>query len=759
MNDLKTLQKVAVIGAGVMGAGIAAQAANGGAEVLLLDIVPTNCRATDRNEIAQDALDRLLKAGTSGGLMHPCVAERIQVGNTEDNFAQLAEYDWIIEVIVEQLAIKQDLYRRLNEVRRADTIISSNTSTIPLAKLIEGLPQNFCQHFVITHYFNPPRHMRLVEIIAGEQTLPNVVTQVSRFNDQKMGKTIIHCADRPGFIGNRLGVFWLQVALQEAINLNLTIETADAIMSICGFPRTGVFGLWDLVGIDLMPTVTESLSRLLPDNDDFVAYATLTTTVKNMLDKGYYGRKGKIRQGFYRQTKNDNGNYIKEVIDLDTLTYRALQKPHLASTQLKPGQLTELLASDDKGGQYAWRVLSQILHYATKLIPEVATEVNAVDQVMKLGYNWRWGPFEMIDKIGLAPLTKRLEKEGIKLSSFIQNAANRPVYRYQDQHLTTLDATGDYHQTVKAKGILSLTDIKRQGAIETYTQSTVWDLGNDVWCMEFTSNLPTLNSELLEQISTTLTLATAQQKALIFYNEGPVFATGADLKELLSLIDKPEQLRAFINKGQQLFHALQTASIPTVGALSGKALGGGLELLLHCQSIQAHAEISVGLVENLVGIVPGWGGCKELLLRSVERFGAERAISHSFDLIRNSKVTASAIEARQLGFLRDSDGISMSLDRLLFDAKQKALTLRSAPPVQQAPVPSLPVTDEIKLSLDGYQAHLDNTLLMLLSQAQSNNWYHRFFEYEHDTNQKLCQYPETRARIEHLLEAGQPLIN
>jgi 3-hydroxyacyl-CoA dehydrogenase len=753
------ITKVAVIGAGVMGAGIAAQAANGGIEVLLLDIVPADCAAADRSQIAQRAVARLLKSGSAGGLMHPSVAERIQVGNIEDDFERLTACDWIIEVIVERWEIKQALYRRIAKVRRADTIVSSNTSTIPLAKLMEGLPAEFRQHFVISHYFNPPRQMRLVEVVKGDDTLADVVTRLTQFNDKQLGKTVIHCADRPGFIGNRLGVFWLQVALQEAINLSLSVEDADAIMSVCGFPRTGIFGLWDLVGIDLMPAVTASLGSLLPDSDDFTPYATTVAKVQGMLDKGYRGRKGPALQGFYRQSIDEKGQRIKEVIDLDTLDYRAPQKTTLASAQLKPGQLAALIASDDKGGQYAWRVLSQILHYATKLIPEVATEVNAFDQAMKLGYSWTWGPFEMIDRLGLDAFAERLSLENTELSDFIRAAQQRPVYRYQDQQRATLDAAGAYRVIGATEGILSLAEIKRQPALRTYSKSALWDLGDAVWCLEFSAKVPVLSNALLDQISETLALAKTQHKALVFYNEGPIFAAGADLKELLSFIDNPEQLRAYIEKGQQLFRALQTADIPTVAALSGKALGGGLELALQCQAIQAHAEIQVGLVENQVGIVPSWGGCKELLLRCSERFGTEHAISHCFELIRSSKVSTSAIEAKQLGFLRECDGISMNLDRLLFDAKQKALALRTTPATPVGQLIALAPARDMSLSSEGYQAHLEAALLRLLAQAQAPDWYPQFFQHERETNRDLCLIPETKARMQHLITTGRALQN
>lgn len=759
MTSLEPINRVAVIGAGVMGAGIAAQAANGGAQVLLLDIVPEG--ADNRNQIAQAALDRFVNAGSAGGLMHPSVADRIQVGNIEDDFDKLGDCDWIVEVVVERLDIKQNLYRRIAEVRRAGTIVSSNTSTIPLAKLVEGMPEDFCRHFVVTHYFNPPRFMRLVEIVAGEQTLPEVVERVGDFNDRQMGKTVIHCADRPGFIGNRLGVFWMQVALQEAIRLGLTVEEADAIMKVCGLPGTGVFGLWDLCGIDLMPSVTGSLGGLLPDNDDFAPYAGIVDTVQGMLDKGYYGRKGRTLQGFYRQYRDESGERVREVIDLDSLEYREPKAVTLASAQLRPGQLVELVSSDDRGGRYAWRVLSQVLHYATKLIPDVATEVTAFDQAMKLGYNWRWGPFEMIDRLGLREFVARLSDDGVTVSRFLMAADQRPVYCLLDARLATLDAKGIYRRVRPAEGVLSLTDIKRQAPLYRYSQAAVWDLDDDVWCMEFTGKVPTLNAELLDQIDATLLKAVSQRKAIVFYSEGPVFAAGADLKAFLGVIDQPDKLSAYIAKGQQLFHAVKTAPVPVVGAVAGKALGGGLELLLHCQAIQAHAEAQVGLVENQVGIVPGWGGCKELLLRSAEIVGADKAIGHCFELIRSCKVTASAEEARRLGFLRGHDGISMNLDRLLFDAKQKALALRAepAPQAQAQAVSPLRLGEEIQLNSEGYQAQLEAALLDLLCRAGADNWYRQFFLYERNAVLVLCTLPETRARVQHFMDTGKLLRN
>jgi len=750
------IRKVGVIGAGVMGAGIAAQAANGGAEVVLLDIVPDG--ATDRSMIVRGALDRFKRAGSGGALMHPSVAARIQVGNVEDDFELLADCDWIVEAVVERLDIKQILYRKIDAIRRADAIVSSNTSTIPLARLVEGFPADFRQHFVVTHYFNPPRHMRLLELVAGEDTLDDVVQRVIHFNDHRMGKTVIRCADRPGFIGNRLGVFWMLLALREAAALGLTVEEADAVMRVCGFPKTGVFGLWDLVGIDLMCSAAGSLRELLPPDDDFSAVAEIPATVRVMLEKGYKGRKGSTLQGFYRQFNDADGKRVREVIDLNSLNYRAPINVELPSTALKAGQLAELVACDDRGGRFAWRVLSRVLHYATKLIPEVAGDPRDFDQAMKLGYNWTWGPFEMIDRLGIDVFTQRLEREGATLSGFLLNAKGRPVYTKDSALKLALDASGHYRRAAPAVDTLRLEDLEASARLYQRSRSAVWDLGDDVWCLEFVAKVPTIDLEVLNEIQTVLEDAVKADKALVIYHERPVFAAGADLKRVLQIIDLDGESERFIATGQEVFAEIRRARVPVVGAPVGTALAGGLELLLHCHAVQAHAETRMGLVEAQVGIVPGWGGCRELLIRSAERFGAGQAIAHCFELVRTSTVTASALEARELGFLYETDGISMNVDRVLFDAKKKAIALRDQPAVR-APVPALAAPDALAPGGKGYQRELEEILLTLLMGATEPGWEERFAERERAVEVALFGRPEAKARIEHMMANGKPLLN
>jgi len=753
-----SIQKVGVIGAGVMGAGIAAQAANGGAEVVLLDIVPDG--AEDRNAIAQGAVDRFKKAGANGGFMGQQAMDRLRVGNTEDDMHLLADCDWIVEVIVEKLEIKQDLFQRIEAVRKDGSVVSSNTSTIPLNKLMTGMPERLRRDFIVTHYFNPPRHMRLLEIVKGEDTDQIAVDKVADFNDRCMGKTVIHCADRPGFIANRLGVFWMQTAVYEAVRNGLNVEEADAIMSgPCGYPSTGIFGLWDLCGINLMPDVTASLASLLPESDAFSPYAKVLPQVEAMVDKGYHGRKGRVYQGFYRVTRTEDGKKTKETIDLDTLDYRPFDKSTLASAGLKKGQLSELLSSDDKGGIYGWKVLSQVLNYATTLVPDVAGDITSVDQAMKLGYNWRFGPFEMIDLIGTQAFVDRLDSEGLPVSDFLRKADGRALYVVEEGVEKCLNASGEYVPVTRPEGVMTLTDLQRRGGcvIESDT-ANVWDLGDDVWCLEFRTKMNTLPWELLENIDKILTRAEQENKALVLYNEGPLFAAGANLADLVERVDDHDYVRSYIAYGQKVFMRLKYANVPVVGAPAGRAFGGGVEILMHCHGVQAHSELYIGLVENNVGIIPAWGGTKELLIRSREKFGPDQAITHAYKVISGAMVSGSALHAKELGYLRDGDGITMNRDRLLMDAKQRALSLRQIPfkPAKQSALSSCTAPT---FSEGGHQEVVERTTFETMQPALQDDWEKALLAAELENVLTLCAAPAAIERMQHMLKTGKPLKN
>lgn len=761
MYSDKPIQTVAVIGAGVMGAGIAAQAANGGARVILLDIPAPDTTAhtdeTPRNAIAANALARMLKAGSAGALMDPAIADRIQVGNTEDDLPLLADADWIVEAVVERIDIKQDLYRRIDAVRAPDAIVSSNTSTLPLAALMEGMSQGLREHFVVTHFFNPPRHMRLLELVTGQETLSCVAPRIERFLDHCMGKTVIRCNDRPGFIANRLGVYWMQVALQEAVAFGLSVEDADAIMQVCGFPKTGVFGLWDLVGIDLMPQVSDSLSSLLPADDPFQAYSAPVPLIAQMIRNGWFGRKGRVLQGFYRQYSDDTGRKVREVLDLQRLEYRAPASSELPSAQLPTGQIAALISAPDTGGQYAWRVLSRVLDYATQLVPEVAEEISAVDAAMRLGYNWCFGPFELIDMIGTEAFTSRMMKDGSSCSRFLQQAAGQSCYGEAVQ----LNEQGEYQTHTSPAGVIDWQQITRQPPLQSFNRSLLRSLDSDTLCLEFTHRINALSTQLLDEIESALTYAIRNDKALILYSDTGIFAAGADLREFALMATQDGAIDRYIRRGQALFAAIRQAPVPVVAAVAGKALGGGLELLFHCHHIQAHAESALGLVETRVGIVPGWGGCRELLARQYAQVGAHEAVARTFALIANARVSGSALEAKRWGLLRDCDAISMNRDRLLSDAMAQARRLRD--PAQYPRADDLPplqaAAPEITAPQGSYQSLLEQRLLQLLNTASEPGWYDQFSDQERRCNLELLQYPAALQRIRSLLDTGTPITN
>ncbi|WP_417789711.1 3-hydroxyacyl-CoA dehydrogenase NAD-binding domain-containing protein [Terasakiella pusilla] len=753
-----SIQKVGVIGAGVMGAGIAAQAANGGATVVLLDIVPDGVE--DRDAIAKGARERFLKAGANGGFMGTEAANRLSVGNTEDHMDLLSDCDWIVEVIVERLDIKQDLFKRIEAVRKDGSIVSSNTSTIPLKNLMDGMPERLRTDFIVTHYFNPPRHMRLLEIVKGEDTQQSAVDRVAEFNDVHMGKTVIHCADRPGFIANRLGVFWMQAAVYEAQRNALSIEDADAIMSgPCGYPSTGIFGLWDLCGINLMPDVTASLASNLPETDAFKPYKDVMPEVIEMVEKGYHGRKGRVYQGFYRVTKTDDGKRFKETIQLDTLDYKPFEKSTLASTQLKKGQLKDLITSTDKGGIYGWKVLSQVLSYATTLVPDVAGDITSVDKAMKLGYNWAFGPFEMIDLIGTDIFVARLEADGLPVSDFLKKADGRALYITENGVEKCLNANGEYETVAQADGVMTLADLVRANALVSKTDNlNIWDLGDDVWCLEFRTKMNTLPKDMLQDIDATVKQAEQAGKAIVLYNEGPVFAAGANLADLIEKVEDRAFVEDYIAYGQQVFMRLKNASVPIVGAPAGRAFGGGVEILLHCHAVQAHSELYIGLVENNVGIIPAWGGTKELLIRSMEALGKDNAIAHTYKVIQGAMVSGSALHAQELCYLRPTDGITMNRDRLLMDAKKRALELRKNP-FKPTTLPALPKPQDPAFSEEGYQATLERTTFDTMLASDHDGWEEGLLARELKNVLSLCGQPQAIARMQHMLKTGKPLKN
>ncbi|KAF3981597.1 MAG: 3-hydroxyacyl-CoA dehydrogenase/enoyl-CoA hydratase family protein [Methylococcales symbiont of Hymedesmia sp. n. MRB-2018] len=668
------IEKVAVIGAGVMGASIAAHVSNAGIPVYLLDIVPSG-EDKNRNVIADTAVQKLLKSNPAA-LMDKKNARLISTGNIEDHLSLLADADWVIEAVVENLDIKQNLYHQLEKVCKPQAVISSNTSTIPLRQLIKGFSAEFQSRFMVTHFFNPPRYMRLLELVSSAETNKGLVASVRSFATIQLGKGCVECKDSTGFIANRIGIYWIQCGLLEALKQGMTVEQADAVMGApLGIPKTGVFGLLDLVGLDLIPHIMQSM-RQLPEGDAFYQINQIPELFKQMIVDGYIGRKGK--GGFYRLNIAE-GKRVKESIDLVSGEYSKSEKPVLDCLKVADKQgLTAFLSLDDKYSQYAWTVISKTLLYAASLMPEIADDITAVDDAMCLGYNWEQGPFQLLDKMGVDWFVNRVRQQGLEVPEILTKGS---FYKHSTGTLEYRTIAGDYQSIKRAEGVLLLSDCKLQKpALLENTSASLWDVGDAVACFEFHSKMNTFDMDILSLLRDSLKVVESDFKALVIHNEADNFSVGANLMLLTAAINEQnwEGVESLIKQGQQTFMAVKYAPFPVVAAPTGLAMGGGCEILLHCDAIQAHAELYTGLVEVGVGLIPGWGGCKEYIRRclQIKAFGGPiPPLIKAFETIATAQVSKSAVEAKANLFLAKTDGISMNKNRLLADAKAKALAM------------------------------------------------------------------------------------
>lgn len=789
-----TIKKVAVIGSGVMGAGIAAQIANAGVPVVLLDIVPEN--AADRSALAKGAIEKML-GSTPAPFMLDKNAKLITPGNLEDDLSMLSECDWIIEVVLEDMEIKHQTYEKINAHRKKRSIVSSNTSTIPLHHLTEPFGDDFAADFMITHFFNPPRYMRLLELVTGEKARPDAVSEIREFCDIRLGKGVVDCHDTPGFIANRLGVFWLQCALNEAIRHGISVEQADAIMSKpVGIPKTGVFGLIDLVGIDLMPHLAESLLSTLPEDDLYREIYIDHPFIRQMIKAGYTGRKGK--GGFYRLHKAGDGKKEKQALRIephhfDENAYAKVEKP--APVNAKDG-LRALVERDDESGHFAWAVLSKTLTYAASLVPEIADDIAAVDEAMRLGYNWTYGPFEMIDAFGPAWFAAQIQKDGLDIPPILEKLGDRNFYQVKNSKLHYFGTNGIYNAMQRPEGVLLLRDLKLSAdPVLKNDSANVWDIGDGVLCFEHQTKMNTFDDlifALLHETIDTIENSGGKYKALVIYNEAAHFSAGANLGMAMELIkqDRWEEVETFIAEGQKTFKRLKFAPFPVISAPSGLALGGGCEVLLHSDHIQAHAETYTGLVEAGVGLIPAWGGCKEMILRyrALERarhqdvwFSPENdpmsAVRQAFETIGLAKTSKSAAEAVSIGYFRTNDRITMNRERLLFDAKKAALEMAEN-------YKALGMEEDIRLPGPSGKAALDasvadmqksgaatpydgvvcNHLSSVLAGGEDADWTKPVSEddlmkLEFDEFRQLLRNQGTWDRITHMLETGKPLRN
>ena len=784
------INKIAVIGAGVMGSGIAAQIANAGVPVVLLDIVPKD--ADDRSVIAKSAISKLLKSQPES-FMSKKNAKLITAGNLEDDLNLLSDCDWIIEVVLEDIKIKHATYDKINEHRKKGSIVSSNTSTIPLNMLVEGHGDEFASDFMVTHFFNPPRYMRLLELVTSDKTRKDAKEEIRDFCDIKLGKGVVECNDTPGFIANRLGVFWMQSGLNELIEQKTTVEIADAVISKpCGIPKTGIFALIDLVGIDLMPHLAESMLSTLPENDEYRKIYKDYPFIHQMIEAGYNGRKGK--GGFFRldpeaKTRTKQALAVNDK-SFDESMYKKADKPRLESINNGKKGFKSTVTTDDEGGRYAWKVMSGTLAYAASLVPEITDNIASVDEAMRLGYNFKKGPFELIDDLGASWFAKKLEEEGLEVPELIKKVGEGSFYKVEQGDLQYFGTDGKYHKVKRPDGVLLLRDIKlSKDPVFKTSSAKIWDINDGVLCLEFTGKMNALDGEVFKAIHKAIKLVgdgSGDYKSLVIYNEGTHFSAGANLGMAMFAMNIAmwPQIDEMVSGGQKAYMALKYAPFPVVSAPSGMALGGGCEILLHSDHVQAHAETYCGLVEVGVGLIPGWGGCKEMILRFQAEELKERgqispmgATRKAFEVIGLAQVAKSGAQAKEIGYLRDTDNITMNRDRLLYDAKMKSLELaKSYEKPEQVEEIRLP-GESGKLALNlavadfrksgkatPYDVVVSDHVATVLSGGEKADWTvplseKELLKLEYSEFMKLVHKDGTMDRIEHMLTTGKPLRN
>ena len=767
------IRRAAVIGAGTMGSGIAGHLANAGVDVVLLDVAGA---AADRDGVAVRAVERM-RSWQPPPLMHPGHAARITAGNTEDHLDRVGDCDWIVEAIVERIDVKRDLYDALDRVRRPGSIVSSNTSTLPLSLLTERMSPEMRSDFCITHFFNPVRFMRLLELVRGPDTRPEVIEALARFCDVALGKGVVHCRDTPGFLANRVGVHALQAGLVEAVAQGVTIEEADAVMGRpMGIPKTGLFALYDLIGLDLMLDVAASLAMALPPGDAFQRVAEGIPVVRDLVSRGYTGDKG--AGGFYRGDAD-----AREAVDLETGAFRpAVRGAVEAALAGERDGLGALAGHPSAAGRFARRVLAHALGYAASLVPDVSDEIVPIDEAMKLGYGWSRGPFEMIDALGADRFRDLLAAEDFPIPPVLDTLGDASLYRVRDGRVVHFVMGRGHRPLVRAPGVVRVADFRALASpMLSNDSASLWDVGDGVACLEFHTKANALGPESMASMRRAIDEVAERRTALVIHCDAPHFSVGFNLEFVRACIAERrwKGLDDALVEFQHTCRAAKHAPFPVVSAPGGMALGGGFEVVLGSDLVQAHANVVLGLVEPVVGLVPAGGGCKEMLWRWTEDAADEAArvagAVRVFELIGTGRTAASPELARPLRLLRAVDRTTMNRDRLLADAKAGALELADGyepPPAPSIPAPGAPAYDAMCEMLDDlarkgialpHDVVVSRRLARVLAGGDANAGgiidEEELFGLEREAFLTLARTAETAARIAHMLDRGRPLRN
>jgi 3-hydroxyacyl-CoA dehydrogenase len=807
----RDIRRAAVLGAGVMGSGIAAHLANAGIPVLLLDIVPPKLGEDDekaglttddprfRNKLAAAGLKGIQKSKPAA-LYSPRFLPLIEVGNFDDDWDKLAECDWIVEVVVERLDIKQKVFARVDEVRKPGSIVSSNTSGLSIKGMVEGRSDDFRKHFLVTHFFNPVRYMRLLELVAGTETLPEVVDFFAEFGRFRLGKGIVFGKDTPNFVGNRIGVYGIVSTLHHMMEMDYDVDEVDAITGpAMGHPSSATFGTSDLVGIDVMAHVIDTIKKGCPDDEELDKF-TVPDFVQKMIADGRLGRKTKDKGGFTGIRKEENGSKTKLVIDWKTGDMRPkgkLDAPSLGKakkTHDVQQRIKHLVEADDRAGHFAWALLRDTLAYTSRRLGEISDTIVDIDNALKWGFNWELGPFETWDALGVEQTLERMRADGVEPAPWVVDmvkAGNTTFYTESAEGRGYYDPTsGTYQPEPKPESFMVLADLKRDSSKLIYGNkgASLVDLGDGIACVEFHSTLqPKMNpidDLIMDVMYNAFEIGERDFRGLVVHHQGENFCAGANLLMILEGIQAGQWalLDGVIRRFQGMTYGLRKLRIPTVAAPFGFTFGGGCELSMGADRVCAAAETYMGLVEVGVGLIPAGGGCLLMLERVLE--GVDEAVLSNLPFIRTAfenigmaKVATSGEEARDRKYLRRGDIVEVNRDQQLFTAKQMAIGMAN----EGYQPPALP----LQFDLPGAEGLA--TLKMMLHNMKLTHWVsshdekiathlgriltggdttindpvdeQTILDLEREAFLSLCGEPKTQDRIKYMLVNNKPLRN
>ncbi|MFP5260331.1 MAG: 3-hydroxyacyl-CoA dehydrogenase/enoyl-CoA hydratase family protein [Blastocatellia bacterium] len=797
------VNKVAVLGSGTMGAQIAAHLANAGVEVLLLDVAPTSLsREEEARGLTLDSRqvrNRVVNAGLAAAqkikpaaFFSPAAARLIATGNYEDDLAKLAGADWVIEAIVEKLEIKRDLFSRVDRIRKPGTIVSSNTSGISIKAMAEGMSDDFRRHFLGTHFFNPPRYLKLLEIIPTAETLPEVVGFVADFCDRALGKGVVFAKDTPNFIANRIATFSSLNAIRVMLEGGYTVEEVDAMTGpVIGRPKSASFRTTDIVGLDTALYVAENLYAAVPE-DEKRDVLVPPDFLREMVKRGWTGNKA--GQGFYKKQKGEGGRTEYWALDYKAMEYRPSQKVRFPSIEAVKSvedaaeRIRALVYGKDRVGEFLWKTMSQNLVYAANRVPEISDDIVNVDNAVRWGFNHEFGTFELWDVIGVEKSVARMRQEGQHIPEFVEKllaSGKKSFYERREGRAFYFDhVSGDYKPVESRPGVIILKSLKeRERVIKKNASASLVDLGDGVACLEFHSKMNAIGADTISMMNQSVKEVGENFEALVIGNQGENFSVGANIMLLLLGIQEGEwdEIALSVRQFQNANMNLRYSPKPVVVAPQGMALGGGCEVTLHGDRARAAAEAYIGLVEVGVGLIPGGGGVKEMVLRAVEDalpdedlFPRVKKVS---EVIATARVSTSAVEAREIGFLRDTDHITMNRDRLIEDAKQTALAMVREGYSEPRPRTDIPVLGESALSaiklaihmmirggfISEYDGHVARKLAHVITGGDLS---HKtlvseqyLLDLEREAFVSLCGERKTQERIQHMLKTGKPLRN